>query len=109
MPETKTNIYVSKNIKKGVCYFTFEDVIYEVPIKKCEEVKNRIRKEISSYNEKRRKIRENLIRDVGIIGVSIIITTSNGADPLFDIYANTKNNIKRILEENSKAKYKKFY
>jgi len=104
------DIKYTKIISKGKCFFTLEDenVVYEVPIKKCEEVGYRIREEISNYIKKRRKIMENLMRDAAIIGTIIIITTSNGVDPLYDLYENTKNEIKRILEENSEAKYKKF-
>jgi hypothetical protein len=105
------NIKYNKIISRGKCFFTLEDenVIYEIPIKKCEEVEYRIREEINNYNKKRRKVMENLMRDAAIIGTIIIITTSNGGDPLHDLYENTKNKIKRILEENSEAKYKKFY
>jgi NAD-dependent SIR2 family protein deacetylase len=107
------NIKYTKAISRGKCFFTLEDeededMVYEVPIKKCEEVEYRIKEEINSYNKKRRKIMENLVRDAAIIGTIIIITTSNGVDPLYDLYENTKNKIKRILEENSNAKYKKF-
>jgi hypothetical protein len=104
------DIKYTKTISKGKCFFTLEDenVVYEVPLKKCEEVECRIREEINSYIKKRRKIMENLMRDAAIIGAIVIITTSNGTDPLYDLYENTKNKIKRILEENSNAKYKKF-
>jgi hypothetical protein len=60
------NIKYTKTISRGKCFFTLEDenVVYEVPIKKCEEVEHRIREEINSYNKKIMKIMENLMRDL---------------------------------------------
>ena len=104
------NIKYTKTISKGKCFFTLEEenVVYEVPIKKCEEVEYRIIEEINNCIKKRGEIMENLMRDTAIIGAIVIITTSNGTDPLYDLFENTKNEIKRILEENSEAKYNKF-
>jgi len=80
--------------KKKLCYFFWDDDVYEVPASRCKEVVSLIRKEIDKYNRYMR----NIIEEAASLGAIIVIIDVAGRN-LYEEECEQK--IKEILNRYS--------
>jgi len=55
--------------KKGVCYFEFEDRMYEIPIEKYFYLKIKIEHKIKEYREERARLIKKFYGEMASLGV----------------------------------------